>query len=500
MTESRRAIIQLNRITKRFPGVVALDDVSLDVRPASCHAVVGENGAGKSTLGKVLAGVYPCDEGQMSVDGRLVRFASPRDGLRAGIGMVHQEMVFCENLSVAENLCLGNLPGRGPWVSHREMARRAASMVAAIDARIDVHRRLGELSVSFQQLVQIAAAVGSGARVLVFDEPTSSLSQAEAQRLFELIRRLQSQGVTVLYISHRLEEVFRLCDTVTVLRDGRLVATRPVADLDEASLVSMMIGRPLQTYFPAHIQTQPGEELLRVERLSSPGKFEDVSFTVRSGEVLGLAGLVGAGRTDVAQAVFGLDRMATGRVYVGGRLVRIRRPADAMRAGLGLIPEDRKRHGLVLSMSARANISLPILERFARLGWVDARAEQRSAQQFVDRLRVRTPSLDALTAGLSGGNQQKLVLARWLAAHCRMLILDEPTRGVDVGAKAEMHALIDQVASEGSGVLLISSDLAEMINLSTRIVVLRRGRVAGEVSHERADQATVMRLMAGLPS
>jgi ABC-type sugar transport system ATPase subunit len=486
-------------VSKSFPGVLALSDVSFEIAAGSVHALCGENGAGKSTLGKILAGVYAPDAGRVLVFGRPARFASPRDALAAGIGMVHQELAFCENLSVAENLCLGSLPARARvLVSRGEMRRRAKEMLAGIGAALDVERRLGELTVGQQQMVQIAAAVGGGARIIVFDEPTSSLSQQEAERLYDLIGALRGRGVSSIYVSHRMEEIFRLCDTLTVLRDGRHVATQPVASLDAGSLVQMMIGRRLEEYFPSHVQSQPGEELLRVEGLSSPGRFHDVSFSLRAGEVLGFAGLVGAGRSEVAQALFGLDPRASGRVSVQGRPAHIRTPVQAMKAGIGLVPEDRKRQGLVLSLSARGNTSLPILERFARALFIRHRAERELAAEYFARLRVRAPGLDAVTAGLSGGNQQKLVLAKWLAARCRILILDEPTRGVDVGAKAEIHALIDELAARGAGILLISSELPEVLNLSTRILVLREGREAGELPRERASQEALMRLMAGI--
>lgn len=490
--------IRFERISKRFPGVAALQNVTFDVSSGSCHAVVGENGAGKSTLGRILAGIHPCDEGRMLIDGKACRFDDPRAAIAAGIGIVHQEPAFCENLSVAENLCMGALPANGPFLSARRMVERARWMLETIDARIDARREVGALSVAQQQMVQIAAAVASGARVIVFDEPTSSLSRVEAGRLFERIRWLRDRGVTILYISHRLDEIFDLCDTVTVLRDGRHVNTLPVAQLDEAALVGMMIGRALEAYFPSHIHTEPGEALLRVERLSSPGKFRDISFAVRAGEIVGMAGLVGAGRTAAAEAVFGLDPMATGRVYVRDEPVRIRHPADAMRLGVGLVPEDRKRFGLVLSMRVRENVTLPILERMARSGWVSTRREAVVTDRYIDRLRVRASGAEAVAAGLSGGNQQKLVLAKWLAARCRVLIVDEPTRGVDVGTKAEIHALLDRLAGEGSGILLISSELPEILNLSTRILVWRYGRIVGELAHDEADQASVMRLMAGM--
>jgi len=484
-------------ITKRFPGALALEDVSFEVTAGSCHALCGENGAGKSTLGKILAGIYRPDEGRLAIFGQPVNFRGPEDALAAGIGMVHQELAFCENLTVAENLCLGALPAQHGFVSRDAMRRRAAEMLAAIGASIDIGRRVGDLTTGQQQMLQIAAAVGRSARIIVFDEPTSSLSQHEAEKLYDLIARLRAHGVTSIYVSHRMEEIFRLCDTATVMRDGRHVATRPVSDLNPADLVQMMIGRRLEDYFPGHVTGAPGDELLRVEGLSSPGRFHDVSFTVRAGEVVGFAGLVGAGRSEVAHALFGLDAEATGRVWVQGRATRLRSPADAMRAGIGLVPEDRKRQGLVLSMSALGNTTLAILQKLARLSFIRHHAERALAASYFERLRVRASGLDAATAGLSGGNQQKLVLAKWLAARSRVLILDEPTRGVDVGAKAEIHALIDQLAASGSAVILISSELPEVLNLSTRIVVLRDGQLAGELPRAEANQYAVMRLMAG---
>jgi ABC-type sugar transport system ATPase subunit len=490
--------VRFEGVTRRFPGVQALAGVSFDIAAGSCHALCGENGAGKSTLGKLLAGIDRPDEGRILVRGSEVRFASPRDALAAGIGMVHQELAFCDNLSVAENLCLGDLPRRGGFLSRAEMARRAEAMLERIGMRLDVWRTVGELTVGQQQMLQIAAAVGSGASILVFDEPTSSLSQHEVLQLCDLIDRLRADGVTCVYVSHRMPEIFRLCDAVTVLRDGRHVATRPTAGLDEAKLVEMMIGRSLAEYFPGHLAGRPGAEMLRVEGLSSPGKFHDVSFRLRAGEVVGLAGLVGAGRSEVAAALFGLDPEARGDVHVEGEPLRATGAREAMARGVGLVPEDRKRAGLVLGMSCKHNLSLPILGRLSRFSWIRRREERSLARDYFARLRVRAPDVDFVVAGLSGGNQQKIVLAKWLAAGARVLILDEPTRGVDVGAKAEIHAIIDRLAAEGSAVLLISSELPELINLSTRILVLRAGRVVGEVAREDATQEGLLRLMAGL--
>ena len=495
-----QAAVRFENVTKRFPGVQALSDVTLEIADGSCHALCGENGAGKSTLGKLLSGLYAPDEGRLMIRGRELHFASPRDALEAGVGMVHQELAFCDNMSVAENLCLAALPRRRGFVQRDEMARRAGAMLAEIggEATIDVARPLGSLTIAQQQMVQIASAVGSGARIIVFDEPTSSLSQAETDRLYALIDRLKQRGVTCIYVSHRMPEIFRLCDTVSVLRDGRHVATQPVAQITESELVRLMIGRSLAEFFPVHLEAQPGEELLRVEHLSVPGKVDDVSFAVRAGEVVGLAGLVGAGRSELASALFGLEPEMSGKVFIEGKEVRVRGPGHAIDLGLGLVPEDRKRQGLVLSESGKNNTSLPILDRLSRLSWIHRRKERALAKEYFDRLRVRTPSVDSIVAGLSGGNQQKIVLARWLAARSRVLILDEPTRGVDVGAKAEIHALIGELAANGDAVLLISSELPEVLTLSRRILVLRAGKLVGEIGHREATQDVVLRMMAGL--
>ncbi len=492
--------VRFEGVTKAFPGVVALSDVTLEIAAGSCHALCGENGAGKSTLGKILAGIYRPDAGRVLLNGQPVRFISPRDALTAGIGIVHQELAFCGNLSVAENLCLGDLPTRNGLLAPNELVLQASEKLAEIGATMDVRRPLGELTVAQQQLVQIASAVGSGARVIVFDEPTSSLSEAETQRLYDLIGRLRERGVTCIYVSHRMPEIFRLCDSVSVLRDGHHVATRRVVDLSQDELVQLVIGRSLAEYFPDLTKKSPGDEVIRAANLSSPGRFEDISFTLRAGEIVGLAGLVGAGRSELASALFGLDPSVSGTLSIGGAAVRLRTPRDAIKRGIGLVPEDRKRQGIVPSASSLHNISLSTLKRLARLTWIRRAVERVQGLVFFDRLRVRAPNIDSAVAGLSGGNQQKVVLARWLAARSRVLILDEPTRGVDVGAKAEIHALIGELAAQGTAILLISSELPEILSLSDRILVLRSGCLVGELPRADATQETVLRLMAGLPS
>lgn len=490
--------VRLENVSKRFPGVQALRDVSLEIAAGSCHALCGENGAGKSTLGKLLAGIQSPDGGTVFVFGQAVHFASPRDALTAGVAMVHQELAFCDNLSVAENLCLGMLPTRRGLLDREAMRGRAAELLAETGTVLDVTGRFGDLAIGNRQMVQIAAAVGGGARIIVFDEPTSSLSQVEAERLYALIGRLKARGVTCIYVSHRMPEIFALCDTVSVLRDGAHVATRAIDGLTEAQLVEMMIGRPLAEYFPEHGPPKLGDEVLRAEHLTCPGHFQDVSLALRAGEVIGLAGLQGAGRSEVACALFGLEHVSSGQIFIRGARTKIENPRAAMRFGIGLVPEDRKKQGLVLSESALHNTSLPTLKRLSRFTWIFRAQERREAKGLFDRLRVRTPSLDAVVAGLSGGNQQKVVLAKWLAARPSILILDEPTRGVDVGAKAEIHALIAELAAQGTAIIVISSELPEVLTLSERILVLRDGRLVGELPRARATQESLLRLMAGL--
>jgi ABC-type sugar transport system ATPase subunit len=514
-------MLSFRHITKRFPGVTALDDVGFDVAAGACHALLGENGAGKSTLGKLLAGIYRPDAGEIVLAGRAVSFHSPRDAAAAGVGIVHQELVFCPNLSVAENLCLHDLPRRGPWLDRRELRRRAEARLAEIGAAVDVSRRIGELPVAQEQLVQIAAAVGLGARVLVFDEPTSSLGREETRRLFELIRRLQARRTTILYVSHRLEEIFELCQSVTVLRDGRHVATRPIGEVDRDELVRLMVGREVTPLRRAHATrgslrsarvSDPAESpdrrspvldqtppRLRVRGLASPGKFTDVDLDVAPGEIVGLAGLVGAGRTEIAEAIFGLDPLATGEVSIDGQPLVRRSPGDAMRRGLALVPEDRKRHGLVLGMSVRENLSLPLLDRFrGALGWVRRRAEQQLADRCHERLAIRAPSTETPVVSLSGGNQQKIVLAKGIESGGGVLLVDEPTRGVDVGAKREIHELLLRLADDGAAILLISSELPELLALSDRVLVVRAGRIVARFAHDEANPETVLRAMAGL--
>ena len=491
-------IISFRRVEKRFPGVRALEEVSFDIARGSCHALCGENGAGKSTLGKLLAGIDTPDGGEILLDGRPVRFDSPRDALAAGVGMVHQELAFCENMSVAENLCLGALPRRGPFVDRPAVERRGRQLLEAIEATIDVHRLVGELTVAEQQVVQIASAVGGGARVIIFDEPTSSLSEQEADHLYALMGRLRERGVTCVYVSHRMPEIFRLCDTITVLRDGRHVTTQPARALDEAALVELMIGRRLDLYLPKQTTPRAGRGDPAGRPAVEPGQVprRQLRGPRRRDRRSGRAGGRRALRRGQGDLRTGCRRRGAGR----GRRARLLpggSPIAAMRAGLGLVPEDRKRQGFIPQLSGSQNLALPVLPQLARWGWLPAGAERALGEEAFQRLNMRAPNLDAATVGLSGGNQQKIVFAKWLAARCRLLILDEPTRGVDVGAKSEIHSLIHDLAEAGTGILLISSELPELIALSTRMLVLREGRLVGALPRG-SEQGSLIRLMAGI--
>lgn len=490
------AAVELRGITKAFPGVVALDDVSIRLEEGSCHALVGENGAGKSTLGKILAGLYQPDAGEIVLFGKTVKFAGPLAAAEAGVAIVHQELLFCENLTVEENLVLHHMPSLGPFVDFRTMRETARKWLENVNLDVDPGATVGNLPLGRQQLVQIAGALGRGARIVIFDEPTSSLTQPETEALFAQIQQLKERAVTCVYVTHRMEEIFRLCDHVSVLRDGKHVASAPVGELDRHKIVQLMVGRDI-----APVSSEPppvGATSLEVKDLSSPKRFSGVSFELRAGEVLGLAGLVGSGRTEIAEALFGLDPRARGGIKLSGKELTDESPRQRMALGLGFLPEDRKRLGLVLGMNARENIALPTMAERAKAGFVSFSAERSLAGKYFDLLRVRAPSVESGVLGLSGGNQQKIVLAKWLAAHCEVLILDEPTRGVDVGAKAEIHELIRDLARQGKAILVISSELEELMVLATRLIVVRNGKIAGELPATDATEEAIMRLMTGV--
>ncbi|WP_223258408.1 MULTISPECIES: sugar ABC transporter ATP-binding protein [Thermogemmatispora] len=494
METEQSPIIRLRKITRRFPGVTAVAEVDLDIYPGEVHVVAGENGAGKSTLMKILYQVERPDAGQIYLNGEPLSFHGPHYARALGIAMVHQEFALAPHLSVAENLFLGREPLRFGFIRRRRELAEARHLLEQVGLNLDPRRLVASLSVAEQQLVEIARAISFNARVLILDEPTATLTEQEIARLFEVIRQLTAQGVAVLYISHRLDEIFQIADRVTVMRDGRVVATLPRAELSEQKLVQLMVGRAITNLYPRP-ETHPGPVLLRVEGLSRRGLLHDCSFEVHAGEILGLAGLIGAGRSELARAVCGADPIDSGRILLDGQELHIRRPADAIRAGLAYVTEDRKREGLALDLGVDQNITLASLP--VRLGLLLLRRERSVALHACQRLNIRTPSVRRKVRLLSGGNQQKVVVARWLETQARVIFFDEPARGIDVGAKAEMFALIGRLASEGRAIVLISSYLPELLNMCDRIAVMREGRIVGTLSRGQFSEERIIALATG---
>lgn len=490
------ATLRMTDIHKAFPGVQALAGVSLAVQSGTVHAVVGENGAGKSTLMKILAGVYQADHGTIEIDRQTVSLADPRHAQELGIAMVYQELELVADMSVAENISLGAMPSRFGFVDRRSMLERADHFLSQLRTDVSPTDKVGNLPIGQQQLVEIAKCYARSARIVLFDEPTSSLSEKETEALFGVIADMTRQGIAVVYISHRLSEVARIADEVTILKDGALVTSRPSSEMTTDQMINLMVGRELVDLFPK-TQTEIGDVVLSVENLTRTGVFSDVSFHVRRGEVVGLAGLVGSGRTEVARAIFGLDAIDKGEICVDGTPRRIESALDAVRAGIAYVPEDRKSEGIVPRMTVRENMSLPVLRRLSRSGFVRRRAEKAETGQLAVSLDVSPPNPNVEIETLSGGNQQKVMLGRWLATDPSVLILDEPTRGVDVGAKAEIHRLIGRLADRGVSIIVISSELPEVLAASDRVYVLRSGRIAGEYARAEATEERVMRTATG---
>ncbi len=485
-------VLELKNISKRFGGVEVLHGVSFGLRPGEVHALLGENGAGKSTLIKVITGIHQADAGEIYLNDKKVHFDNPLQARLAGIAAIYQELSLCPDLNVAENIFLGRQPttfgGRIDWPKLYDEAGR---LLTSLGVHLDLKTKARNLSIAQMQSVEIARAFSLNARILIMDEPTSSLTLNEVAELFGLVRRLRSEGTAIIFISHRLEELFEVADRVTVLRDGSYVETRQVKDVTRDELVRLMVGRTISNLFPKQ-EVQPGEIALKVEHLSCAGIFEDISFEIHKGEILGMAGLVGAGRTDVARSIFGVVPPTGGTIEVDGRQVEISTPQQAINLGLAYVPEDRQLHGLISAMDITSNISLPILQQYTRQGWLMDKVERGAAFQAAQQMEVRANSIWQLARTLSGGNQQKVVLAKWLSTKPRILILDEPTRGIDVGTKAAVHALMSKLAAEGLAILMISSELPEVLGMSDRILVMHEGHMTALFNRADATQEKII--------
>jgi ribose transport system ATP-binding protein len=490
-------VVEARSITKRFGGATAVDDVSLSVKAGEIHALVGENGAGKSTLMRVLAGILVPDEGQVLVDGQVMG-ETAKEAIEAGVSLVHQELSLVPEMTVAENILLGAFPTRAGFTEYRTLRATAKTALDDIGVSVDLDERVARLSVALRQFVEIARAVARSPRVLILDEPTATLTPTETDHLLAMLRRLAAGGMAIIYISHRIPEIFNVCSTVTVLRDGKWVLTSDIADITPGEVVNQMVGRELALDLASHRESTPGEVVLRADHVRAPG-VNDVSLEVRAGEIVGLGGLVGAGRTELVRAIIGADNRKSGRVTLtrNGKAVALTTYQSGIRNGVAYVPEERRSDGLALTMTVADNIRLPNRRQLAKAGFVLARKVTEYAQSLADKVGLRPPEIRREVGEYSGGNQQKVVLAKWLGRRPDFVVLDEPTRGVDVGAKAEIHKLVKEMADQGTAVLVVSSDLPELLELSDTIHVMRDGRITGTLSHEEADERTVMSLAAG---
>ena len=487
-------LLEMRGIVKSFPGVQALRGVDLSLRAGEVLALLGENGAGKSTLMKVLGGAYRAEEGVIAIDGHATLFQSPQDSRRAGVAVIYQEFNLVPGLTAVENIFLGQELTRAGFLAQKKERQHAADLFKRLGVEIDLDVPSRQLTTAQQQLVEIAKALAFDARIIVMDEPSAALTSHEVARLFEIIRDLQKQGIGIIYISHRLDEVFAIAGRVTVLRDGKNVGERPIDQITRQQMIELMVGRELKDEFPART-VPPGAPRLEVSGLRRGRAVRDVSFTVRRGEILALTGLVGAGRTETVRLIFGADPREAGEIRLDGNVLAIRSPRDAITAGIGLLTEDRKLQGLVLGHSVRENFGLPNLNRLSRRGFVQLGQEREEFGRYVDQLRIKIPSQEQRAGNLSGGNQQKVVLAKWLARNCDVLIFDEPTRGIDVGAKYEIYLLLNELAAAGKAIVMISSELPEVLGMADRILVMHEGRVTGELADaRRATQEQIMQL------
>ncbi len=494
----QKTILRARNIYKSYDGVDALRGVSFELLTGEVHALIGENGAGKSTLIKIITGAVQADRGELEFDGTPITNNSPAVAKSLGIAAIYQQPALFPELTVAENISIG-LEGSNPWrrIDWKERRQRAARLLAEVGSHIDPDTEVRQLSMPQQQLVEIARALGANARVLIMDEPTSSLAEEDTQNLYRVIARLRSSGVGIIYISHRLEELSIVADRVTVLRDGAFVGTQPMAEVDRHELIRLMVGRELSAVFPK-VKVEQGSNVIELRGLScSTNGVNNIDLAIRAGEIVGLAGLVGAGRTELARTIFGIEPADSGEIRLRGKVVSIKEPADAIDLGIAYLPEDRRRHGVVLNMPIDANITLASLKKLVKGASFDLKAERRIATDYIRRFAIKTPSVFAPVTTLSGGNQQKVALSRWLETKPSVLILDEPTQGIDVGAKAEIHALMGELASQGTAILMISSELPEILGMSDRVVVMRNGAIAGILSRADATQQQIMSLALG---
>ena len=497
-TERTAPVLSLNRVTKTFPGVTALSEVSLELRAGKVMALVGENGAGKSTVVKVLTGIYQPDGGQIEIDGTPTRFPTAQDAGAAGVTAIHQETVLFDELSVAENIFLGHAPrGRFGLIDTAAMVENARDILSGIGAEIDPRTKLKELGIANKHLVAIARALSIDARVVIMDEPTAALSQKEIEELYELVEELKGQGKAILFISHKFDEIFRIADDYTVFRDGALVGRGAISDVSEAELVKMMVGRDVSQIFPDR-DRNVREEILVVEGYEHPTEFADISFALRRGEILGFYGLVGAGRSEFMQALFGNTRPSSGELTIDGKRAVIRSPADAVAHGIVYVPEDRGTQGAITALPIFQNVTLPSLGRTSRNGFLQLAEEFKLARDFTERLDLRAASLDTDVGNLSGGNQQKVVIAKWLATQPKVIILDEPTKGIDIGSKAAVHAFMAELAAQGLAVIMVSSEIPEILGMSDRVIVMREGLMAAELKGEDLTPETLVRHAAGI--
>ncbi|MEV7632452.1 sugar ABC transporter ATP-binding protein [Microbacterium sp. NPDC089318] len=491
-------ILRVEGISKGFPGVQALKDVHLEVRAGEVLVLVGENGAGKSTLMKILSGIYTRDEGTIIFEGEPVELTSPLQAQQLGITIIHQELNMMPDLTVAQNIYIGREPRTGPFLSERALNRRAEELLQRLDIKLDPRKRVGELTVAEQQMVEIAKALSFNAKVLIMDEPTSALTDTEVETLFVLIEQLKQRGTGIVYISHRMDELRRLADRVSVLRDGAYIGSLDKSEISVPRIIEMMVGRAIDEGTRPDAREHVGDPVvLDVQGLSTKSLLKDVSFQLHRGEILGFAGLMGAGRTETARAIIGADRKDGGTVNVGGKPVRIRQPEDAVKRGIGYLSEDRKLLGLMLEQDVTFNTVLASLDSYANaIGWMGDRKAKNQTKDYVQQLRVKTPSVNQIVKLLSGGNQQKVVIARWLMRDCDILIFDEPTRGIDVGAKEEIYRLMQQLAASGKSIIVISSELPEILRVANRIAVFANGRITGTLRNEEASQEKIMQLAA----